>query len=161
MTPPPREQRRGRGIAMTKAEFDDFLTGQRTCRIATVGSRGPHLTALWYVWDGTALWLTSVVRSQRWTDLQRDPRVAVLVDTGEDYGELRGAELRGTVEIVGEVPRTGVPDERLTGPELLFARKYRGEDVMHHDGRHAWLRLVPDAIISWDFRKINRQRLSA
>jgi hypothetical protein len=92
MTPAPREQRRGRAIAMTKAELDDFLTGQRT---------------------------------------------------------------------VGEVPRTGLPDERLTGPELLFARKYRGEDVMDHDGRHAWLRLVPDAITSWDFSKINRQRLSA
>ena len=99
------QQRRGRKIAMTKAELDDFLVGHRTCRVATVGTRGPHLTALWYVWDGTALWLTSVVRSQRWADLERDPRVAVLVDAGEDYGELRGDELRGTVEVVGEMPR--------------------------------------------------------
>ena len=76
------QQRRGRKIAMTKAELDDFLAGHRICRVATVGSRGPHLTALWYVWDGTAMWLTSVVRSQRWADLERDPRVAVLVDAG-------------------------------------------------------------------------------
>jgi Pyridoxamine 5'-phosphate oxidase len=68
---------------MTKAELDDFLVGHRICRVATVGTRGPHLTALWYVWDGTALWLTSVVRSQRWADLERDPRVAVLVEAGE------------------------------------------------------------------------------
>jgi hypothetical protein len=109
---------------------------------------------LWYVWDGAALWLTSVVRSQRWTDLQRDPRVAVVVDAGEEYGELRGAELRGSVEIIGEVPRRGAHDERLEEPERLFARKYQGEDVMHHDGRHAWLRLVPQAVTSWDFRKL-------
>jgi hypothetical protein len=25
--------------------------------------------------------------------------------------------------------------------------------MMHHTGRHAWLRLVPDKITSWDFRK--------
>jgi hypothetical protein len=148
------QQRRGRKIAMTKAELDDFLAGHRICRVATVGSRGPHLTALWYVWDGTAMWLTSVVRSQRWADLERDPRVAVLVDAGEDYGELRGAELRGMVEVVGEIPRTGIPDERLTEAERLFARKYAGADVMHHDGRHAWLSLVPDTITSWDFRKL-------
>ena len=154
MTPPAGQQRRGRKIAMTTAELDDFLAGQRTCRVATVGARGPHLTPLWYVWDGTALWLTSVVASQRWADLQRDPRVAVLVDTGEDYGELRGAELRGSVEVVGEVPRTGTQDERLAGPERLFARKYAGGDFMDHDGRHAWLRLVPDTITRWDFRKI-------
>jgi hypothetical protein len=26
------------------------------------------------------------------------------------------------------------------------------------DGRHAWLRLVPDKITSWDFRKIDHAR---
>ncbi len=96
----PREQRRARGIAMGKAELDTFLTKQRTCRVATASQDGPHLTPLWYVWDETALWLYSVVRSQRWTDISRDRRVAVLVDAGHAYGELRGAELRGAVEIM-------------------------------------------------------------
>jgi Pyridoxamine 5'-phosphate oxidase len=73
----PREQRRGRSIAMGKAELDAFLTRQRTCRVATADQDGLHLTALWYVWDGTGLWLYSVVRSQRWTDISRDGRVAV------------------------------------------------------------------------------------
>jgi hypothetical protein len=61
---------------MGKAELDAFLTEQRTCRVATAGQDGPHLTPLWYVWDGTALWLYSVVRSQRWTAISRDRRVA-------------------------------------------------------------------------------------
>jgi Pyridoxamine 5'-phosphate oxidase len=139
---------------MDKAELDAFLAEQRTCRVATVSAAGPHLTPLWFVWDAAALWLTSLVSSQRWTDIGRDPRVAVLIDAGEDYGELRGAELRGAVEIVGEVPRTGTPDGRLAEPELLFARKYNDSDAMHHDGRHAWLRLVPEKVTSWDFRKI-------
>jgi chitodextrinase len=60
---------------------------------------------------------------------------------------------RGAVEIVGEVPRTGTPDARLAEPERLYARKYEGADVMYHTGHHAWLRLVPDKITSWDFRK--------
>jgi hypothetical protein len=78
----------------------------------------------------------------------------VLVDAGDDYSELRGAELRGTVEQVGDVPRTGTPDQALDEPERLFARKYTETGTMHHDGRHAWLRLVPDKITSWDFRKM-------
>src|SRR3984957_2457445 len=137
---------------MGPAEVDAFLAEQRTCRLATASELGPHLTPLWYLWDGTALWLTSIISSQRWTDLPRDPRVAVLVDAGEEYAELRGVELRGRVEIVGEVPRTGLPEPRLDEPERLFARKYAGGDVMDHDGRHAWLRLAPDKIASWDFR---------
>jgi len=87
-----REQRRGRRIAMSSAELDAFLAGERTCRVATVSPAGPHNTPLWFVWDGTTLWLTSIVKSQRWTDLARDPRVAVLVDAGEAYDELRGAD---------------------------------------------------------------------
>ena len=138
---------------MDQAELDAFLTQERTCRVATVNQHGPHLTPLWYVWDGTALWLTSIVASQRWTDLQRDPRVAVLVDAGQEYTELRGAELLGTVEIVGEVPRTGLPEPRLDEVELLSARKYAG-GVIQRDGRHAWLRLEPEKVTSWDFRKL-------
>ena len=36
-------------------------------------SSGPHLTALWFIWDGSVLWLNSIVKSQRWTDIVRDP----------------------------------------------------------------------------------------
>jgi hypothetical protein len=149
-----REQRRGRKIAMTKEELDAFLATERTCRVATASPQGPHNTPLWFVWDGTALWLNSIVKSQRWTDLARDPRVAVLIDAGEAYNELRGVELRGKLEIVGEAPRTGEPNQELAGPELLTARKYQGNDTFHYDGRHAWLRLVPEKITSWDFRKM-------
>jgi hypothetical protein len=149
-----KQQRRGARIAMNPSELDAFLAEERTCRVATSSPQGPHVTPLWYVWDGRALWLTSIVKSQRWTDLLRDPRVAVLIDAGHGYDELRGAELRGTVEAVGEAPRTGEPCLELDEPERLFARKYSGTDEVHYDGRHAWLRLVPDKITSWDFRKL-------
>jgi hypothetical protein len=139
---------------MTREELDAFLAVESTCRVATCGAAGPHLTPLWFAWDGRALWLTSLIRSQRWADLSRDPQVAVLVDAGEQYGELRGAELRGRVAPVGEVPRTGAPCPELEPPERLFARKYQGADEMRHDGRHGWLRLVPGKVTSWDFRKM-------
>lgn len=138
---------------MTPDEVDVFLAEQRTCRVATAGPDGPHATPLWFVWHGGALWLTSLSRSQRWADLSRDPRIAVVVDAGEDYAELRGVELRGVVEVVGEVPRTGAPVAELEGPEQAFADRYTGARMVH-DGRHAWLRLIPEKITSWDFRKI-------
>jgi hypothetical protein len=157
-----KEQRRARAIAMTSEEIDTFLAEQRTCRVATVGPGGPHATPLWYVWHGGSLWLTSLSRSQRWADLERDPRIAVVVDAGEDYRELRGVELRGSVVPVGEVPRTGEPCPELDGtgldgPEQAFADRYSG-GVVGHDGRHAWLRLTPEKITSWDFRKIPSQK---
>jgi hypothetical protein len=149
-----KEQRRGKRIAMTPEELAQFLAAERTCRVATFSKDGPHATPLWFGWDGEYLWLYSIVKSQRWTDLQRDPRIGVVVDAGVDYLELRGVEITGTVEVVGEVPRTGEPDDALAGIEAVFARKYMGGEQMFHDGRHAWLRVKPAKIASWDFRKI-------
>ncbi|MFC0597395.1 pyridoxamine 5'-phosphate oxidase family protein [Streptomyces palmae] len=148
-------QRRGRRIMMSAEELDTYLAAQRTCRVATVGSDGrPHVSALWFAWDGTALWLYSLVRSRRWAELRRDPRIAVIVDDGTEYGELRGVELGGTVRPVGEAPRTGAPCPELDAPERLFAAKYFGLDTLPHDGRHGWLRLAPRTVVSWDFRRI-------
>ncbi|MFJ8082718.1 pyridoxamine 5'-phosphate oxidase family protein [Streptomyces sp. NPDC096205] len=148
-------QRRGRKIMMTPDELDAFLAVERTCRVATVSADGtPHVSPLWFAWDGKALWLYSITRSKRWADLRRDGRVAVVVDAGHDYDELRGVELSGGVEVVGEVPRTGEPYPELASVERAFARKYFGIDELPHDGRHAWLRLAPETVRSWDFRKL-------
>ncbi len=140
---------------MSGAERDAFLAEQHTCRVATVGPHGPHATPLWFTWDGGCLWLYSIVRSQRWADVGRDPRVGVVVDAGVEYLELRGVELTGSVEVVGEAPRTGEPNSELASVERAFATKYfAGTPDLHHDGRHGWLRLRPAKIASWDFRKL-------
>jgi hypothetical protein len=151
------EQKRGRRIAMTPAEVDEFLVTERTCRAATVKADGsPHVTPLWFLWHDGALWLTTLVRAQRWADLQRDPRMSVIVDAGEQYFELRGVELSGRVEVVGEVPRVGEPNPELGDIELRTAQKYQGPGaIVRTDGKHAWIRMRPDKIASWDFRKLS------
>jgi hypothetical protein len=139
---------------MLPHEIDAFLEEQRVCRLAsmTLGDR-PHVSPLWFVWDGAALWLNSVVRSQRWRDLERNPWVSAVIDAGEDYTELRGVELSGQIHLRSEAPRTSAPLAAVADAELRFARKYSGVDEFRPDGRHAWLCLVPEKIVSWDFRK--------
>jgi hypothetical protein len=144
---------------MTDSERDAFLRAQLVCRVATVGSGGrPLVSPLWYVWDGAALWLNSLVRSQRWADLARSPYASAIVDDGgADFGQLRGVELACVAEVVGEVPRTGVRVEALAEPERLFADRYAGGGRFRYDGRHAWLRLAPEKIVSWDFARLRRR----
>ncbi|HEV7677719.1 MAG TPA: pyridoxamine 5'-phosphate oxidase family protein [Candidatus Dormibacteraeota bacterium] len=147
-------QRRARRIAMTDAERDAFLREQRVCRVASVDAEGnPHVTPLWFVWDGAHLWLNSIVRAQRHANLLRTPRVAVVVDAGHDYVELHGVEFSGTVEPAGEQPRTGEPDPELGAVEAAFGAKYLGGAFVH-DGKHAWLRIRPTRQYTWDFRKL-------
>ncbi|MEV2255170.1 pyridoxamine 5'-phosphate oxidase family protein [Streptomyces sp. NPDC050147] len=152
-------QRRGRRIMMSPDELDAYLTTERTCRVATVSGDGaPHVSALWFAWDGTSLWLFSITRSKRWADLRGDQRIAVVIDSGVEYGELRGVELSGSAVFVAESPRMGEPCPELETPERLFAQKYFGMDMMPYDGKHAWLRLTPEAVTSWDFRKLAEPR---
>jgi hypothetical protein len=63
-------------------------------------------------------------------------------------------EISGTATPVGDVPRGAAHVPELVEPERLFARKYAGVDTYAPDGRHAWLKVVPEKIVSWDFRKI-------
>jgi len=149
------QQRRGGKIAMTSEELDAFLASERTCRVGTVNRDGsPHVSPLWFVWDGSAIWLNSIVRSQRWVNILREPRVCVVVDGGVEFGELRGVELAGSLSSVGEVPRTSALDRAVAVPEQLFGEKY-ADGTFVADGRHAWLRLVPETVVSWDFRKMS------
>jgi hypothetical protein len=108
------------------------------------------------VWDGEDLWLNSVVKSQRWTNIVRNPKISVLIDGGHDFMELYGVEIIGHAQVVGEVPRTGEPSAELEGPERAFAAKYAGGQPFQYDGGHAWLKLTPEKIVSWDFRKMSQ-----
>lgn len=81
----------------------------------------------------------------------------MVVDDGEQYGELRGVEILGTTTVVGDVPWTGIPHATLSEPERLFGEKYFGGTDFVADGRHAWLQVIPTKMVSWDFRKIARR----
>ncbi len=139
---------------MSADELDAYLAIERTCRMATIGPDGaPHQSPLYFVWHGGTFWVSSLVRSQRWTDIERDPRVSVIVDSGDSYGELCGVEIRGVATRAGEAPRIGEPNAELEQIESMMAAKY-DEGLSAHDGRHAWLALAPHKIVSWDFRKL-------
>jgi PPOX class probable F420-dependent enzyme len=147
-------QKRRLRMAMSPEEVSAFLGQARTARVATNSADGtPHISPLWFGWDGESIWFYSVVRTQRWTDVARDGRAAVVIDDGHEFGELRGVELRGTLEVVGPVPVTGSTPETAEA-ERLFAAKYTG-GTMYHDERHAWLRLTPTKLVSWDHRKLS------
>jgi Pyridoxamine 5'-phosphate oxidase len=142
---------------MTPSERDDFLRHERVCRVATVSADGrPHVVPLWYVWEAEepAFWLYSIVNSRRWAEIVHNPSVSVVVDGGIAYFELHGVELNGDVEVVGDVPRSGGANAELEKVESLFGSRYSKTGQMSYDNRHAWLRLRPLSIVSWDFRKV-------
>ena len=150
-------QKKALHIALTDRERDDLLRTEWTCRIGTVGPRGtPHVSPVWFVWDGESIWISSLIHSRRWSDIAANRTVSVCVDTGRDYYELRGVEFVGQAEFVGEKPRRGDPNPEIEKIEEAEWQKYGCGGRGNYDGRHAWIRVRPARQFTWDFSKITR-----
>jgi nitroimidazol reductase NimA-like FMN-containing flavoprotein (pyridoxamine 5'-phosphate oxidase superfamily) len=83
-------------IKMTDDEVWAFLDGRHTLQTASINKDGtPHLVAMYYaVMDGRiAFWTYG--KSQKVLNLQRDPRISVMVETGEAYSDLKGVTVTG------------------------------------------------------------------
>jgi nitroimidazol reductase NimA-like FMN-containing flavoprotein (pyridoxamine 5'-phosphate oxidase superfamily) len=135
-------------LRLTPDELDDLLRTERTMRAGTVSPDGwPHVVPLWFVWHDGAIWVNNLRRSKRSRDVEAGSKVALCVDTGVQYGELRGAVLYGLfAEATGHAG--------LLGARRAFAEKYWGGHEVPDIRSHVWLRLEPDKTVSWDFRKI-------
>ena len=54
---------------------------------------------LWYVPRDGEIWIYTYAKSQKVRNLERDPRATLLIETGHEYGELRGIEIEAEAEI--------------------------------------------------------------
>lgn len=87
-------------ITMTAEEIDAYLHEPHLCRIGTIGPRGDvHLVAMNYGFvDGRpAFW--TYRSAQKVKNLERNPTLSLIVDSGMRYHELKGVSLSGTAEL--------------------------------------------------------------
>ena len=93
-------------VTMTDAELQEFIESQKTVQVATINKDGtPHLVPLWFaVVDGDIV-LETFTKSQKVVNLERDPRMTVLLEDGDVYEELRGVTLYAEAELVRDVDR--------------------------------------------------------
>ncbi|MBI3954156.1 MAG: PPOX class F420-dependent oxidoreductase [Chloroflexi bacterium] len=80
---------------MTREQADAFLRESRAhAVVATINKDGsPQLTPVWYHWDGKTLTFALQERTLKLRNLQRDPRLTVMVHAepnGDRYVVLRG-----------------------------------------------------------------------
>lgn len=94
-------------IELSDEEVAAFLDGRHTLNVASFNhDQTIHLVAMWYGFlpEGSFvpagdIGFHTYGKSQKIVNLRRDPRITVLVETGEAYDELRGLELVGRAEV--------------------------------------------------------------
>ena len=94
-------------IQMTQEEQRAFLDAARTIILCSAGRDGvPHPMPMWFALDDAgAVLMTTFAKSQKIRNLEREPRVSLLVEAGESYGELRGVVLYGKAELEPDTER--------------------------------------------------------
>lgn len=143
-------------IELGEDERRRYLHDASTIVLVTVGRDGyPHAIPMWFIVDDDgAVLMTTYRRSQKVMNARRNPRVALLVESGIRYEELKGVLLRGDVEVVDDEPRCV---DVLT---RIHAKHSGGlasgvEEVMKAQARkRVVLKVTPLRVASWDHRKL-------
>ena len=89
---------------MTEEELLAFLAdGQKTLQVSSNDRDGyPHIVPMWFLVEDGKVVFRSFSKSQKIVNLRRDPKIAVLVEDGKDYENLRGAMIKGEAKLVDD-----------------------------------------------------------
>ena len=148
---------RRKTIALTAEEQRRYLETSHTIILTSLDRRGyPHSVAMWYVLDpdGTVV-MTTFAKSQKALNLERDPRCALLVESGRTYEELKGLLIRGratlerdeekVLDVLEHVHRKyGTPG---TGGSLREAMRAQAR-------KRVVVQVRPERVSSWDHAKL-------
>ena len=145
-------------IAMPAEDIRAYLEEQRRIILVTNGPGGmPHPVPMNYGLDPEGrIILTAFRKSQKVKNLERDPRATLLVESGADYGELRGVILWCDAELLTE------PEEVTRNMALIRAQDAtqqsisgaRSEQVRASMAKRAILRFTPFRSASWDHARL-------
>jgi PPOX class probable F420-dependent enzyme len=147
-------------IRMTEAELRDFLAKSQTIIITSINRDGtPHPMPMWYgVEPDGSIVMTTFTKSQKIRNLERDPRVTLLVEDGTAYAELRGAVIYGKAELIRDPDRiveilTCVSNKARDNPGEA-SHDPIGRAVRGTVPKRTGIRVHPDEVVSWDHRKL-------
>jgi PPOX class probable F420-dependent enzyme len=145
-------------IKLSEAELLELLEGERIAIVSSLGPRGwPHSMPMWFVPRAGKIWIWTYAKSQKVRNLERDPRATVLIETGREYGELRGV----MIEAEAEIHRDG---ETVLGFAEELTLRY-AEGISSVDGnakaaleaqapKRVAIHFKPTRTASWDHRKL-------
>ena len=146
-------------IELSDDDQHDLLANARTLQVASLNANGwPHLVPMWFAIDDDGLIaFTTYGTSQKVRNLERDPRITVLLETGDVYNELRGISIDGEAEIVRDPyvtfhTRALISAKHEGAPRPAMPE--RGTEMPSWASKRVTIRVHPRRTRSWDHRKI-------
>jgi len=148
---------RRKTIALTDAEQRQYLDESHTIILTSLDGHGyPHPVAMWYVVDPDgAVVMTTFGKSQKALNLRRDPRCALLIESGRTYPELKGLLIRGRATLEQDTEKVLDVLERVHAKYGMPGTAQGMRDVMRGQARkRVVVRVHPERVSSWDHAKL-------
>jgi PPOX class probable F420-dependent enzyme len=143
-------------IKMSDAEVEAYLSGRHTMNVASFNHDGTiHLVAMWYaILDGDPVFWT-FGKSQKIRNLERDPRISVLIETGDQYDELQGVEMVGTATVTDD-PAVLMPVARSVASRYFPFNNEEELDLVAATlaNKRSAVVIEPTRTVSWDHTKL-------
>ena len=144
-------------IRMDSEEIAEFIEEQKSLQVGTINSDGSiHLSTLWFAVVDDLIVFETYTSSQKVVNLERDPRITVLLEDGLEYNNLRGVMIKGVANLVSE------PTEvKEIAREVIKRNQPEIPDEMLDDAaaslavKRTVVTVVPEKVVSWDHRKIS------
>ena len=141
-------------IELTPDEQAAFLRERRKCALATYGPDGfPHIVAMNFFVDNGIYCMTSYGKAQKVVNIRRNPKVALMIEAGDEYSELRGMMVRGLCEIVEDPDAVSAALTRRA--EAPGSRRPPSAGAVASAPKRVLLRVIPHKVTSWDHRKLD------
>jgi PPOX class probable F420-dependent enzyme len=145
-------------IKLTNDEQRELIESERIVVVSSLGPRGwPHLMPLWYVPRQGEVWIWTYAKSQKVKNLERDPRATLLIETGSEYGELRGVQIEAEAELIRDL------DQIVDYAKEMTIRYSEGIESVEGDAaaglraqapKRMAIHFHPKRVASWDHRKL-------
>ncbi len=142
-------------VAMTAQEIAAMLAGSRKVQLATINRDGtPHLVAMYYAMLDGQITFWTYRSSQKARNLARDPRVTCLVETGEQYFDLRGVQVQGVARCIEDPAEVRDIGRRIAGAMTGQPADGLDDYVEHAARKRVGYAVQPRRIMSWDHAKL-------
>jgi nitroimidazol reductase NimA-like FMN-containing flavoprotein (pyridoxamine 5'-phosphate oxidase superfamily) len=105
-----------------------------------------------YVARDGAFYMTSYGKAQKVVNIRRNPKVALMIEAGDEYAELRGVMIRGRCEILDDEPSVRAAFAARAGAQANASPVQPG--ALASAPKRVVLRIVPEKVVSWDHRKL-------
>jgi len=142
-------------IKMTPEEQDEFLTRARTMVLCTVDKDGyPHAVAMGYMVKDGCIYMTSYRKAQKVVNIRRNPKVAVMVESGTAYNQLKGVMIRGRCEIIDAPAEVWQIMREIRTFQEGGVPPPADAVVQARAQKRSVLKIIPEKIASWDHSKL-------